>query len=46
VYHPKGAYILGIMTDGSDKTHQAEIIRKISELTYNAVNADFAEISH
>ena len=38
VYHPKGAYILGIMTEGNDFNHQAEIIRNISDLAYNSAN--------
>jgi beta-lactamase class A len=46
VYHPTGAYILGIMTEGSDKEYQAEIIRKISELTYNSANVAFGVTNH
>lgn len=39
VYHPKGAYILGIMTRGHDKKIQAEIIRDISAMIYAEVDA-------
>lgn len=34
VYHPKGPYILGIMTQGSDYARQADAIRDISALVY------------
>lgn len=39
VYHPKGAYILGVMTQGNDFEHQTEIIREISSLVYREVDA-------
>jgi beta-lactamase class A len=39
VYHPKGAYILGIMTMGNNFELQAEIIRNISALIYHEVDA-------
>lgn len=39
VYHPKGAYILGIMTRGHDKKIQAEVIRDISALIYAEVDS-------
>lgn len=39
VYHPKGPYILGILTRGYDGVKQAEIIRAVSELVYNSVDA-------
>lgn len=39
VYHPKGAYILGVMTQGNDFPHQAEIIRNISAFIYREVDA-------
>lgn len=39
VYHPKGHYILGIMTQGRDFNRQAEIIRDISRLIYEAVDS-------
>jgi beta-lactamase class A len=38
VYHPKGHYILGIMTQGNDYTRQAEIIRDVSALVYREVD--------
>lgn len=46
VYHPKGPYILGIMTEGSDLSRQAEIIKMISEMTYNSANIDSGSIRH
>lgn len=39
VYHPKGAYILGVMTQGNDFGRQTEIIREISSLVYREVDA-------
>lgn len=39
VYHPKGPYILGIMTKGSDFNLQADVIKAISALVYNEVEA-------
>lgn len=39
VYHPSGAYILGIMTRGSNFERQSAIIRDISSLVYREVNA-------
>jgi beta-lactamase class A len=39
VYHPKGAYILGVMTEGTDFARQADVIKSISELTYNSTNS-------
>jgi len=38
VYHPKGPYILGILTRGNNLEAQAEIIRTVSELVYNSAN--------
>jgi hypothetical protein len=38
VYHPKGPYILGIMTKGSDFTLQANVISAISALVYQEVD--------
>lgn len=40
VYHPKGPYILGIMTSGHDLTIQTEIIRGISAMVYTEVDAN------
>jgi len=37
VYHPKGPYILGILTIGSNWKEQADIIKSVSELVYNSV---------
>lgn len=34
VYHPKGPYILGVLTRGRDAKIQAEVIRDISALIY------------
>ena len=39
VYHPKGAYIIGIMTQGRDKADQAAIIREVSAMVYAEVEA-------
>ena len=39
VYHPKGHYILGVMTQGRDFDRQAEIIRDISALIYAEVDS-------
>lgn len=38
VYHPKGPYIIGIMTQGNDYARQAEAIRDISALVYREVD--------
>lgn len=38
VYHPQGAYILGVMTMGNSFELQAEIIRNISALIYHEVD--------
>lgn len=39
VYHPKGHYILGIMTLGHDFERQKEIIRDVSALVYREVDS-------
>ena len=39
VYHPKHAYILGIMTQGSNLESLATVIRQISQLVYTEVDA-------
>jgi beta-lactamase class A len=39
VYHPKGHYILGVMTQGSDFDRQAEIIREISKIIYQTLDS-------
>lgn len=39
VYHPKGAYILGIMTQGNDLARQTETIRDISTLIYREIDS-------
>jgi len=39
VYHPKGHYILGVMTQGHDFIAQAEIIRDISRMIYSEVDS-------
>ncbi|MDD2897211.1 MAG: class A beta-lactamase-related serine hydrolase [Desulfuromonadaceae bacterium] len=38
VYHPKGNYILGVMTQGNDFRKQSEVIREISALIYREVD--------
>lgn len=38
VYHPKGPYILGVMTRGNNWKVQADIIKSVSEIVYNSVN--------
>lgn len=40
VYHPKGHYILGVMTRGSDYSSQAAIIRDVSALIYNEIESN------
>lgn len=39
VYHPKGHYILGVMTQGNDFQGQAEIISDISRIIYESVDS-------
>jgi len=39
VYHPKGHYILGVMTQGRDFERQAEIISDISRMIYKEVDS-------
>lgn len=39
IYHPKGHYILGVMTEGSDYVRQAAVIKDISALVYAEVNS-------
>lgn len=39
VYHPKGHYILGVMTAGRNFDAQAEIIRDISKMVYSYVDS-------
>ncbi|GAB7024896.1 hypothetical protein JCM15764A_01440 [Geotalea toluenoxydans] len=38
VYHPKGPYILGIMTRGRDAKIQAEVIRDLSALIFTEIS--------
>jgi beta-lactamase class A len=40
VYHPKGPYILGILTRGNNLAKQAEILKNVSEIVYNSVTGD------
>jgi beta-lactamase class A len=39
VYHPRGPYILGVMTVGSDPTSQAKVISGISALVYEEIES-------
>lgn len=39
VYHPTQPYIIGIMTRGHDLDKQAEILRSISKMVYDSVDA-------
>jgi beta-lactamase class A len=39
VYHPKGPYILGILTMGNDLAKQTDIIRAVSAMVYKEVDA-------
>ena len=39
VYHPKHAYILGIMTRGNDFEALSDVIRQLSKLVYTEVDA-------
>jgi beta-lactamase class A len=43
VYHPKGPYILGVLTRGNNWKAQTEIIKSISEIVYNSVNVTIAD---
>lgn len=38
VYHPRGPYILGVMTAGNDLRVQAEVVRQLSALVYQEVD--------
>ncbi|MEI6806988.1 MAG: serine hydrolase, partial [Myxococcaceae bacterium] len=38
IYHPKGAYILGVMTQGNDYVRQAEVIKDVAALFYSEMN--------
>jgi len=40
VYHPNGAYILGILTRGHDLAKQADILKNVSEMVYKEVNSN------
>lgn len=40
VYHPKGPYILGILTRGNNINKQANILKTISEIVYSSVSVD------
>lgn len=40
VYHPKGPYIIGIMTQGNDFNQQANVIRDIAAFIYKEIDAD------
>jgi beta-lactamase class A len=42
VYHPRGPYILGVMTEGDDLAAQAGIIREISAATYAEIESQAA----
>lgn len=37
VYHPKGPYILGVLTRGGNWKTQADVIKSVSELVYKSV---------
>jgi len=39
VYHPKGPYILGILTRGNDLAKQTDIIKNVSAMVYREVDA-------
>lgn len=43
IYHPKGPYILGIMTKGDDFGRQAEVIRNISAMVYAEAGSSIAK---
>lgn len=40
IYHPKGPYILGVLTRGNNWERQAESIRALSRLVYTAVDVN------
>lgn len=39
IYHPNGAYILGIMAEGRDVTRLSEVIKMVSSMIYTEVSA-------
>lgn len=43
VYHPRGAYLLGVMTKGHDFVRLAAVIREISGAVYTEVTSQRAE---
>jgi beta-lactamase class A len=45
VYHPKGPYILGILTRGNDWQMQADIIKSVSAMVYNSVSMTINDLS-
>lgn len=44
VYHPKGPYILGIMTRGYDLAVQTEILKSVSSMIYTEVNSNISTV--
>jgi beta-lactamase class A len=42
VYHPRGPYILGIMTVGRDWSAQADLLRDVSALVYREIEAQLS----
>jgi len=38
IYHPKGPYILGVLTRGDDWERQADIIKSVSAMVYDSVD--------
>jgi beta-lactamase class A len=40
VYHPKGPYILGILTRGKNVDKQLDLIRTVSKMTYDSVGSE------
>lgn len=38
VYHPKGPYILGVMTRGKDLVKQANVLKSVSKIIYDEIN--------
>ncbi len=45
VYHPRGPYILGVMTVGHDWDAQAEILREVSRMIYEEIDTQGAGIA-
>ncbi|MFI5361015.1 MAG: serine hydrolase [Elusimicrobiota bacterium] len=43
IFHPKGPYMLCVLTRGKDQHQQAQAIARISKLVYDDIDKDFAD---